>query len=255
VQPYASFGGKIEENDNLLYQRTSERLRHKVRAITTWDYERLLLQEFPNVYRIKCLNHYRYDTAPPSKISAGYITLIPIAKSNSSQESISWKPLVSQGTMNKIKDFITRIASPHARIMVKQPKLETIVLKFKVKYHDIPGADTRLYGEKLKRVINNYLSPWSFGSGEVQFANSIQIATMIQLIDDLPYVDFITDFEVTHNYIDENGNYKKSANVKSIVPYTDYTLFVPPSLFDFSAQTPKEDRDHVITTLSKKDNC
>ncbi|MEC4004866.1 baseplate J/gp47 family protein [Flavobacterium sp. SUN052] len=232
-QPYASFGGSNYENDDLLYQRTSERLRHKNRAITSWDYERLILQKFPNIYRIKSLNHYRYDTLPPSKISAGYVTLIPIGKSNSLQENITWKPLVSQDTINKIKQYISEIGSPHARVMVKQPKLETIVLKFNVKYKDLSGADLRLYGNKLKDLINKYLSPWSFGENEVQFANSLEIASIIQLIDDQSYVDFITDFEVLHYFINEDGSLGSIANIKKIIPHTDYTLFVPPTLFTY----------------------
>lgn len=254
TQPYGSFGGKVKEDDNLVYQRTSERLRHKNRAITLWDYERLVLQEFPNVYRVKCLNHYRYDSVPPSKVSAGYCTLIPIEKSNRLQENVTWKPLVSQATMNKIRKFVSEIGSPHARVMVKQPKLETIVLTFKVKYHEIPSADLRLYESKLKAAINTYLSPWAFEQKEVQFANSVEIASIIQLIDDQTFVDFITDFEVTQYYTDENGVLGILSNVKKIVPYTDYTLFVPPSLFSF----PKDKnsglktilKDHTISQLT-----
>lgn len=252
-QPYTSFGGKVKEDDSLFYERTSEHLRHKNRAITTWDYERLILQNFPDVYRVKCLNHYRYDTYPPSKISSGYITLIPVRKSNSTEPNASWKPLVSQDIMNKIRLFISVIASPHARIMVKQPKLETIVLKFKVKYREIPGADLRLYESKLRTLIDKFLSPWAFGEQEIEFANEIEIASIIQLIDDQPYVDFITDFEVIHYYLNQNGNLETISNVKKIVPSTDYTLFVPPSLFAFpSNQVQINERIAFLQTSFKQ---
>lgn|GEM_PF-1456110 len=257
TQPYTSFGGKVKENDELLYQRTSERLRHKNRAITSWDYERLILQKFPNVFRIKCLNHYHYGSSvtPVSKTSAGYITLIPIGKSNSLQENISWKPLVSQDTIEKIKKFVSEIGSPHARVIIRQPKLETIVLKFKVKYHEIPGADLRYFGTKLKNLINSYLSPWSFGKNEVEFANSIEIASIIQLIDDQSFVDFISDFEVNHYYINDDGTLGSQLNVKKIVPHSDYTLFVPPTLFSFpklikGKRLPLFTKDHSITLIS-----
>jgi hypothetical protein len=257
TQPYASFGGKVIENDELLYQRTSERLRHKNRAITSWDYERLILQKFPNVFRIKCLNHYHYgsNVMPVSKTSAGYVTLIPIGKSNSLQENISWKPLVSQDTIEKIKKFVSEIGSPHARVIIRQPKLETIVLKFKVKYHEIPGADLRFYGTKLKDLINSYLSPWSFGKNEVEFANSIEIASIIQLIDDQSFVDFISDFEVNHYYIKDDGTLGAQLNVKKIVPQSDYTLFVPPTLFSFpkinkDKKIPLFTKDHTITLIN-----
>ena len=56
-QPFVTHGGKAEESDEHFALRTSERLRHKDRAIQIWDYERLVLEEFPNIYKVKCLNH------------------------------------------------------------------------------------------------------------------------------------------------------------------------------------------------------
>ncbi|QKJ61847.1 baseplate J/gp47 family protein [Flavobacterium sp. M31R6] len=229
TQPYASFSGKKKEDDVLLYQRSSERLRHKKRAITSWDYERLILDEFPEVHRVKCLNHYRYNATTISNVSAGYITLIPIAKSNNYQNPVSWKPLLSLGTMKKIQQYITKIASPHARISVKTPTLEKIEVKFKVKYHEIPGADTRLYASELIKIINTYLSPWAFENNEVVFANAIETSALIQLIDNQIFVDYITDFEVNQIILNDTNDSVKNIfyKVKEIIPMTDFTLFVP----------------------------
>ncbi len=55
TQPYTSFGGRPTEAPEHLYTRVSERLRHKQRALTAWDYERLVLEHFPEVYKVKCL--------------------------------------------------------------------------------------------------------------------------------------------------------------------------------------------------------
>ena len=54
-QPYTSYGGKMAEQDSHLYTRVSERLRHKHRALTIWDYEHMILERFPEVYKVKCL--------------------------------------------------------------------------------------------------------------------------------------------------------------------------------------------------------
>lgn len=229
TQPYASFSGKKKEDDLLLYQRSSERLRHKKRAITSWDYERLILDEFPEVHRVKCLNHYRYNSTTISNVSAGYITLIPIAKSNNYQNPVSWKPLLSLGIMKKIQQYITKIASSHARISVKTPTLEKIEVKFKVKYHEIPGADTRLYASELIKIINAYLSPWAFENTDMVFANAIETSALIQLIDNQIFVDYITDFEVNKIILNDTNDSVKNIfyKVKEIIPMTDFTLFVP----------------------------
>lgn len=227
IQPYASFGGKKTEQDEFLYRRTSERLRHKNRAITTWDYERIILEEFPEVFRLKALNHYRYDTKI-SNVSAGYVTLIPIAKSSHS-DNINWKPLLSLNKMLLIKERLTKIASPHARINVKPPKLEKVRLQFKVKFHHQEGMDTRLYIDALIKTINEYLSPWAYDTTEVNFANEIEFSSIIQLIDNQPYVDYITDFKVAQYVLNENNQIVGSPiqNLNKIKPQTDFTLFIP----------------------------
>ncbi len=56
-QPFASFDGKAAEIGRQYYTRVSERLRHKHRAITAWDYEHLILDRFPGIYKVKCIPH------------------------------------------------------------------------------------------------------------------------------------------------------------------------------------------------------
>ncbi len=226
-QPYNSFLGRMTETDDALYIRTSERLRHKNKAITSWDYERIVLEEFPEVYRLKTLNHYRYDTTL-SNVSAGYVTLIPIAKASAS-ENITWKPLLSLNKMLLIKEHLYKKASPQVRINVKPPRLEKVMVQFKVKFHNSPGMDTRLYIDQLKETINNYLSPWAYEEDDFNFANEIEFSSIIQLLDNQTYVDYITDFKVAQYKLDENNEIIGSAiqNLNKILPQSDFTLFIP----------------------------
>lgn len=228
IQPYVSFNGVAAELDEHLYMRSSERLRHKDKAITTWDYERIILEAFPEVYRIKTLNHYRYDTKI-SNVAAGYVTLIPIAKTSLSDE-VNWKPLLSLNKMQRIKEYLYTKASSQVRINVKPPQLERVEVNFKVRYHVIAGVDTRLYTAQLMETINAYLSPWAYEVfDDINFADEIAFSSLIQLIDNQEYVDYITDFKVTQYQLDENGNIIGSAiqNLAQIVPQSDFTLFAP----------------------------
>lgn len=227
MQPYPSFDGKEEQNQLNFYTSASERLRHKSRAITSWDYERLILNEFPEVFRVKCLNHYRLSQTI-SNSAAGYVTIIPIAKSRNDDNPISWKPLVSQGVMKQIKAFLIKVSSPHARILVKSPSMEKIVIKCNVKFKDIPGSDSRLFTEKLIASINEYLCPWIADDKEIQFTGKIEISDLIQLIDNQSFVDFISDFKVDKIIVNpETDQQTTFYDVKEIVPQTDFTLFMP----------------------------
>ena len=44
---------EVQKSYKHYYTRVSERLRHKNRAIQLWDYEHLILQNFPHLYRVK----------------------------------------------------------------------------------------------------------------------------------------------------------------------------------------------------------
>ena len=55
VQPFPSFGGRPGETKLEFYTRTSERLRHKGRAVASWDFERLVLERFQDVFQVKCV--------------------------------------------------------------------------------------------------------------------------------------------------------------------------------------------------------
>ena len=56
-QPFASFDGKSRESGRAFYTRVSERLRHKARAVTPWDYEHLVLNRFHSIYKVKAIPH------------------------------------------------------------------------------------------------------------------------------------------------------------------------------------------------------
>ncbi len=230
IQPYMSFYGRLKDTDPLFHQRSSERLRHKEKAISIWDYETLILDNFPEIFRVKCLNHYRYDTTLINNSSAGYVTIIPIAKGLDANVPVYWKPIVPIGTMKRIKTFLESKASPHARIVVKPPKLEKLELVFNFRHHDIPGADSRLYTQQLIDVINKFLSPWAYrADSDIQFQSEIEKSKLIQIIEMQPFVDYISEFKVNHHMLDDTtGVIKQSFNdVEKIIPKTVYSLFVP----------------------------
>jgi hypothetical protein len=79
-QPLASFGGRLPETANLeFYTRISERLRHKDRAVLTWDYEHLLLERYTDIATAKCLPHVRYRPAEAaSETAPGFVTVAVI---------------------------------------------------------------------------------------------------------------------------------------------------------------------------------
>jgi hypothetical protein len=224
-QPYASFSGKPKENQHQFYQRTSERLRHKERAITIWDFERIVLENFPEVHQVKCLNHHRYDSKALDNSSAGYVTLIPVAQTTHSN-----KPLVGLDTMKRIQEILKSKASPHLRLAVKAPKLEKLKLRFNVNFKEKPGSDINLYKKELQDSINAFLSPWAYKQTvTVNFQKPLEKSSLVHLIEKQDYVDFISDFKVDHIILEDTSDDVSQimTDIDKIIPKTVYSLFVP----------------------------
>ena len=113
-QPFNSYDGKPIENDENYYRRVSERLRHKNRAVTLWDYEHITLEEFNDLYKVKCLNH----TNDSSYTAAGSVTLVVIPDTVGKNVFNLYQPRVSTAQLNKIRAFMEKYTSLHVNLDV-----------------------------------------------------------------------------------------------------------------------------------------
>ncbi len=191
TQPYASFGGKVNEQGSEFYRRVSERLRHKNRSLNIWDYERMVLEKFPSIYKVKCLNHTNFDL----EIIPGFVTIIPISNLRNQNAVDPLKPMTSLNIMEKIKEYLSKHISHFIELEVRNPFFEQIKTMFKVKFHT--GIDFGIYRNILSNELIKFLSPWAFNEGvDVEFGGKIHASYIINFIEECPYVDYITDFEM-----------------------------------------------------------
>lgn len=156
TQPYNSFDYKSTESDADYYRRISERLRHKNRAITMWDYEHIILQEFPELYKVKCLNH----TSETSFQAPGNVTLVVVPDTVNKNVFDIYQPRVSTATLNKVKEYITKLNSMHVNTYVINPNYEVVTVSLAVKFK--AGFDVNFYTQELGKDITKFLSPWAY---------------------------------------------------------------------------------------------
>jgi len=199
-QPYPSFGGRGAEQSQAFYTRISERLRHKDRAINLWDYERLILQAFPEIYRVKCLNHTCYEPSDTGgtyrELAPGHVTIVTIPNLQAQQQRDPLQPYTSLGTLDDIKQFLEARTSCFAQLHVKNPQFEQVRLRFSVRlYH---GFDETYYTKQLQQAITRFLSPWAFSpnAGTPTFGGKVYKSVLIKLVEEQSYVDYVTDFQM-----------------------------------------------------------
>ncbi len=206
-QPYTSFAGQVKEESSEFYTRVSERLRHKKRAITIWDYEHIILQKFNTIYKVKCLNHTRFEGtfSTISEAAPGNVSLIVISNVRNRNAVDLLKPRTSLSLINEIQEFLAKIKSPYVNLFVNNPVYEEIMVDFNVKFHQ--GYDKGLYETILINAIKQYLSPWAYDIGsDLVFGGKIHKSMVLNFVEQQDYVDFITCFKMFHIVPDDPDN-------------------------------------------------
>ncbi|MCF6350626.1 MAG: baseplate J/gp47 family protein [Flavobacteriaceae bacterium] len=210
-QPYNSFNGVLQESDTAFYRRISERLRHKNRAISLWDYEHLILQKFPEIYKVKCLNH----TKENNFIAAGHVTLVVIPDTVNKNVFDIYQPRVSKVLLNKVTCFINQLNTMHVNAEVINPKYEEIEITLEVKFHI--GYDENFYQKQLEKDIIKFLSPWAFDESKtVVFGMELHQSTLINHLEKLVYVDYLQNIEIRKENI-LSANSVSPSNPKAIL--------------------------------------
>lgn len=222
TQPYNSFGGQPEESDLHYYRRVSERLRHKNRAITLWDYEHLILQHFPEVYKVKCLNH----TDKRGFFSPGNVSLIVIPDTTDKNVFDNYQPRVSRALLNQIRDYIAALTSMHVNVMVENPKYEVVRITVNAKIKE--GYDAGNYRLKLVEDITKMLSPWAFSNTtKVDFGMKLHRSQVIHFIEKLAYVDYIEDLKIFKDGVIQDKNCEPSDPRSILVSARNHEVGIP----------------------------
>ena len=211
-QPYNSFGGSPEESDEDFYRRISERLRHKNRAITLWDYEHLILQKYPEIYKVKCLNH----TSERSFNAAGHVSIVVIPDTVNKNVFDKFEPRVSQGLINKVQEYINELNSLHVDAKVINPNYEKVNVDLEVQFYE--GFDKSFYKKQLEQDIIKFLSPWAYDdTKEVEFGITLHKSVLIDYLEKLEYVDYLQNVVITKGNNEKPLNNVSPSDPKSIL--------------------------------------
>jgi hypothetical protein len=155
-QPHPGFGLRTQESAVERRIRIGERLRHKNRASTAWDFERLVLERFPEVDKVRCLPNRKEGVAGPAP---GEVMVVVAPAARASGRSMASRALrLDPLEIERIEDFLRERSSMAATVRVRNTAYELIQARARVELR----ADADL-GESLQRInaaIGDHLSPW-----------------------------------------------------------------------------------------------
>jgi hypothetical protein len=250
TQPYDSYGGRARETDEKYYIRVSERLRHKQRGINIWDYEHIVLEDFPSIFKVKCLNHSGFYTKNGEEVFCenypGHVTVITIPDQRNKTYFNPLRPYTSIRLLTSIHDHLTKLNSPFVKLHVKNPQFEEVQLDFKVKFYE--HMDEAFYRQLLDTEIERFLSPWLFDqSREISFGGKIVKSVLLNFVEERPYVDYVSCFKLNHIIRRKEAiHIKELQDIEEAIGSTSMSLLV--SYFN-----EKTNVRHKITVISECD--
>lgn len=211
LQPYASFSAKESETAQALEVRASERIRHKNRALTCWDFEHLVLAEFPELFMARC---YRNITTQLVEV-----VVVPI-----NHDPKVLQPKVPLFLKRRIQRFLSEISTNDIEVRVVDPIYEE--LTFKVTLNIVQDYDIDSAVAHLNQLLIDYMTPWNKIASENNQSqdNSIYLTEVGMMLERHPAVDIIYSLQGKVNDTLYSQSISPSSNAVILVPVADHEI-------------------------------
>lgn len=216
VQIGGAYGGVPTENPRRFRTRISERLRHKNRAITAWDFERLVLERFPDVFKVKCFEGLDTTEAEPKP---GHLLVVVVPFVGGGGGLQCQRPMLDVLRLKEILRFVEQVSSTFVKVEVRNPLYERIQVRCKAMFAD--GANPGSHIRTLNREVSEFLCPWIPLGHQAKFGWTIKREEVEDFIRARNYVKFVTDFSMLQITEDEQDQYTLVDTV-SRKPVTEY---------------------------------
>jgi hypothetical protein len=190
-QPMPSFGGRPAETGTAAFDiRVGERLRHKERAILGWDYERLVLERFPTVWKTQ--------TLPASDLQGGdapgQVLVVIVVGPDSVGVVDPTVPTATGEMLGQIREYLEELSSPFVQLQVVNPRYVRIEVSATVQF--AAGNDAGAHLKQLNNELVQYLSPWFYDAARAarggQYISETDISEFIQT---RPYVEALISLD------------------------------------------------------------
>ncbi|WJK48552.1 hypothetical protein [Danxiaibacter flavus] len=195
---YGSHGGRATESTPQYYIRVSERLRHKQRALSVLDIAQHVLQAFPDLQMVKCLDADKLQTETVYPVDIK-VVVVPRKKKTAERGVM---PQVSLSELLEIKKMLQESLVSFATVDVGNPVYETLKINCSVVFNkEVLNASDGYLLQLLNEDIKQMIAPWLYDeTNDVKIGSPIYVADIINSIKKLSYIKFVTEFSILQFY-------------------------------------------------------
>ena len=205
LQPEPSSGLRLAEDERQLQIRAGERLRHKNRASLVWDVERLVLERFPDVFKVKCFS--AHELPPGAGLASGtvLVVVVPNVRRNHPADS-TLAPRLNARALQDIEDYLKQRASPFARPQVRNATYERVQVRCRLALER--SAQAGVVMRRVQRVLTEYLSPWHDAGYGPRFEWVLRCDDVQAQVRGVPGVAAVGQLSLLHVARSDEGFYR-----------------------------------------------
>ncbi|MEX8497515.1 hypothetical protein [Leptothrix ochracea] len=221
-QPWPSFGGRAVETTPQWITHTAERLRHRARACSPWDYERLVLQAFPGVYKVKCIP--RSEQKPGAPLTVVVVPALPAGSDADGTEA----PKLDAATLAEIERFLAARMAPGQALLVRNPTYERIQVRCSLRLQTGQAVGECL--RQLNTTVRHFLSPWREGGLTTHFDWRLRAEDMEALLREAAGVASVGQVSLLHITSTDDGEHRLEDTARGrrlIQPTQPWSLALP----------------------------
>lgn len=245
LQVGASEGWRAADPPEALRLRGAERLRHKARAVTRWDYERLLLDAFSVVWKAKCFSHHEVtlDDAATAGRSPRHrhladrpgqvlVVVVPYPQPGALFSSTE-APRLDSAVLDEMECHLQSCAPPGAIVRVRNAAYERAQVRCTVQLSrdSHPGAALR----QLNQAIVEHLSPWHPHGLGAEFDWSVHAEEMEAFLRAQPGVQAVGRVSMLHivrndrqfNALRDTATHVINGEASTLRPAQPWSLLLP----------------------------
>src|SRR6185436_19075341 len=153
------------------------------RALTAWDYERLVLHRFRQIYKARCLSS-------PDGVE---VIVIPDLRAQHPRDTLA--PRAPANLLADIQAHLVARAPAAARIRVRNARYVPVRVQLGVRFLD--AVDAGFAARRLNDDLIRFLSPWAFDDGaELTIGGRIYANSILDFIDRRDYVDYVAGIKL-----------------------------------------------------------
>lgn len=180
-------GGRIGGDRGDMCLHLSDRIAHRNRALLPGDYERLVLEYFPQVMKVKCLP----GLDSKGKERTGIVTLVIVPR----QAGEGW-PLATNQLLAEIECRLQELTGKFVVVDAVNPVYEEMTVRCRVTFEqNVPMGEV---GRRLVKKLDENIVPWKNTDGIPVFGYRFSLQALQNVVMETEGIALLHGLSVLH---------------------------------------------------------